>query len=70
VLQLIVIQTTKDIIMASLKHIKSWMSTQIANYTDECGELNITKLAEDAIIKFNVIEDDETDIFELSASFC
>lgn len=56
--------------MTSLKHIKSWMSTQIANYTDECGELNITKLAEDAIIKFNVIEDDETDIFELSASFC
>ena len=63
-------ETTKDIIMTSLKHIKSWMSTQIANYTDECGELNITKLAEDAIIKFNVIEDDETDIFELSASFC
>lgn len=56
--------------MTTLKHIKSWMSTQTANYIDDCGELNITKLAEDAIIKFNVQEEDEADIFELSASFC
>jgi hypothetical protein len=55
--------------MASLKHIKSWMTTQLINYTDECGELNITALAEEAIIKFNVAEQDEQDIFELSASF-
>ena len=55
--------------MTSSQQIKLWMKSQLVNYIDECGELNITKLAEDAIIKFNVQEEDETTIFELSASF-
>ena len=54
----------------SLNEIKSWMSSRIAQYMDECGELNITKLAEDAIQQFNVDDQDEEEVFELSATFC
>lgn len=54
----------------SLNAIKSWMSSRTAQYMDECGELNITKLAEDAIQRFDVNGQDEDEIFELSATFC
>jgi hypothetical protein len=53
---------------AKLNTIKVWMKNSKLNYIDECGELDITKLAEDAIVKFNVDGDDEEPIFEYAAS--
>lgn len=54
----------------SLNAIKSWMSSRLAQYMDACGELDITKLAEDAIVQFNVGGEDEDEVFEISATFC
>ena len=50
-----------------MKEIKSWMINNIKNYIDECGELNYTKMSEDAIQKLTVDENHEDDVFSIAA---
>ena len=51
----------------TLKRIENWMSNNLHNYIDECGEINYTKMSEDAIQKFNVDENHEDDVFSIAA---
>lgn len=52
--------------------VKRWMRIHLSEYVDECGELDCTKLAEDAAQEFDLYEGDDCDIpewvFEASAS--
>lgn len=53
----------------TLKRIENWMSNNLHNYIDECGEINYTKMSEDAIVEFDIGESDEEEIFTLASEF-
>jgi hypothetical protein len=45
-----------------MKHrnkVRLWMRLHVEEYRDECGEINCTKLAEDAAQEYNLYQTDE-----------
>ena len=52
-----------------LKNVKTWMFNNLYNYLDECGEIDYTKMSEDAIVKFDIEEKNEEEIFTIAAQF-
>ena len=53
----------------TLKRIKNWMENNLRQYIDECGEINYTKMSEDANVEFDIGESDEEEIFTLASEF-
>ena len=52
-----------------LKRIKNWMENNLRQYIDECGEINYTKMSENAIQEFDIEEAEEDEVFALASEF-
>ena len=52
-----------------LKNVETWMSNNLHNYIDECGEIDYTKMSEDAIVEFDIEESNEEEIFTIASEF-